>query len=60
MRLEKIEQVFASVSKIVNTATNLEELRNKIRFFLGERLTTEKIAKNFASSLDLDFDDLFD
>lgn len=60
LRLEKIEQVFASVSKIVNNATNLQDLFDKINHWLDVGVTTEKIVKNFATSLDLDLDELLD
>lgn len=60
LRLEKIEQVFASVSKIVNNATSLQDLFDKINHRLDVGLTTEKIVKNFATSLDLDLDELLD
>jgi hypothetical protein len=60
LRLEKIEQVFASVSKIVNNATSLRDLFDKINHRLDVGLTTEKIVKNFATSLDLDLDELLD
>ena len=60
LRLGKIEQVFASVSKIVNNATSLQDLFDKINHRLDVGLTTEKIVKNFATSLDLDLDELFD
>lgn len=60
LRVEKIDQVFASVSKVVNNATSLQDLVDKIENLLDVGLTTEKIVRNFATSLDLDLGELLD
>lgn len=59
-RLEKIEQVFSSVSKVVNNAVILQDLVYKIEILLDDELTTEIIVGNFVTSLDLDLGELLD